>query len=89
MMSILFPAIVSTSTIEGGNDSANTKFLSEPLSFPTTDSDVAVLTKITWEIIFTYWESVRDDICKLHSLIVELVSPLYILQLSQQGGDIL
>lgn len=80
--SILFLAVLLTLTEEERNDCANTVNLTEALSFPTVDTDVAFMAKTTNKIGVTYGKSVEamntaatffgtgDDLNLIHSVFV-------------------
>lgn len=57
--SLLFSAVVPTSTDEGRTSSTKFVKLAEPLSFPTADTDVAVLIKRTYKIDVEHHKSIK------------------------------
>lgn len=55
---VLFQAVVSTLIDEGHNDKANIVNLAEPLSLPTTDTNVEFMSRPTYKTSATYVKSV-------------------------------
>lgn len=86
---ILFPIVVPTATDKKHNDSTNNVSIAEPQSFSMEITDVRFMATRFYYIGIRYGNSVKVMHTAVASLILELVSALYTMNLSNQNGKIM